>query len=138
MSEELTIGPGTTLRVVARSEKTLEVEVTYDGGSTPPPPHLHPGQDERFKVVSGAMRTRIGQREETIVAGEELTIPRGTTHQLWNDRDVPAVVNWRTMPAGRTLDWFLELAALQRGEPLKDPGLLLSEYSDVFRLADAG
>jgi hypothetical protein len=45
--------------------------------------------------------------------------------------------NWRTMPAGRTLDWFSELAALQRGEPLKDPATLLSEYSDVFRLAES-
>jgi mannose-6-phosphate isomerase-like protein (cupin superfamily) len=138
MSQELTIGPGTTLRVVARSEETLEVEATYSGGSPPPPPHLHPEQDERFKVVSGTVRTRVGQREETIEAGDELTIPRGTTHQLWNDQDVPAVVNWRTTPAGRTLDWFLELAALQRGKPLKDPATLLSEYNDVFRLTEAG
>ena len=40
------------------------------------------------------------------------------------------------MPAGRTLDWFRELAALQSGQPLKDPASLLSEYRDVFRLAE--
>src|ERR1700694_2265599 len=36
------------------------------------------------------------------------------------------VVNWKTIPPGRTLEWFRELAALQRGASLGDPATLLS------------
>lgn len=138
MDEELTIGPGTTLRVLSRTDEVLEVEATYAGGGTPPPAHLHPDQGERFEVRAGAMRTRIAGREGEIAAGEQLEIPIGTVHQMWNDGETPAVVNWKTMPAGRMLEWFRELAALARGESLGDPSTLLSRYSDVFLLAEDG
>jgi mannose-6-phosphate isomerase-like protein (cupin superfamily) len=132
--EELEIGPGHKLRVLACSEEALELEATYAAGGTPPPAHLHPGQDERFKVLRGAMQTRIEQRSATLTAGEMLEVPRGTVHQMWNAGDEEAVVSWKTMPAGRTLDWFRELAALLRGESQTDGATLLAEYSDVFRL----
>lgn len=135
-AEELAIGPGTKLRVVAHSDEQLELEATYAGGSPPPPAHLHPAQDERFEVLAGAMRTRIDGRDGTLAAGETLEIPRGTVHQMWNEREQPTVLIWRTLPAGRTLDWFREIAALQRGEGRADPASLLSDFSDVFRLAE--
>jgi hypothetical protein len=55
---------------------------------------------------------------------------------MWNGGREPAVMSWATKPAGRTLDWFRELAALRRGEPLGDPQTLLSRYSDVFALVE--
>ena len=137
MSEELTMGPGTTVHVVARSDEVLEVEAKYAGLGAPPPAHLHPEQDEHFRVRSGAVGIHAGDRARVFAEGDKLEIPRGTAHRLWNDHEEPAVVRWRTMPAGRTLDWFRELAALQSGQHLKDPASLLSEYRDVFRLAEA-
>lgn len=137
MDEELKIGPGTRLVVVARSDEVLELQATYDAGGSPPPPHLHPQQDERFEMLAGAMQATVdGQRLE-ISAGDVLEVPRNSVHQLWNAGKETAVVRWLTIPAGRTCDWFRELAALQRGEPLGDPATLLARYRDVFRLADA-
>ena len=36
MSEELAIGPSTTLRVLAHHDGMLELEASYAGGSAPP------------------------------------------------------------------------------------------------------
>ena len=136
MAEELKLGPGTILRVVAHSEALLQFQATYDGGGAAPPAHLHPAQDERFEVLAGAMNTRVDGREGELATGDVLEIPRGTTHQMWNGGEQPAVVDWRTMPAGRTLEWFRQLAAMLGGEGSADPAVLLAEYSDVFRLVD--
>src|SRR3712207_4065229 len=87
MDEELTIGPGTTLRVVAHSDDVLEIEASYAPNGAPPPAHLHPEQDERFEVLAGAVRVRAAEADGVIMAGEVLEIPRGTVHQMWNGRD---------------------------------------------------
>jgi len=135
VSEQLRIGPGTALRVLERNDDALEVEATYEPGGAPPPAHFHPAQDERFEVRAGEIQTRIDGQDGSIRAGDVLEIPRGRVHQMWNAGDEPAVVVWRTAPAGRTLEWFRELAALQRGEGREDPAGVLDEYADVFRLA---
>jgi len=137
MGEELAIGPSTTLRVLAVTPEQLEMEATYASGGSPPPAHLHPEQDERFEVLAGSVRALVAGREISLVAGDVLEIPSETVHQMWNETGEPAVVNWRTTPAGRTLDWFRELSAVLRGEGRTEPEKLLDDYSDVFRLAPA-
>jgi len=134
MSEELALGPATTLRVLSHDEQALVLEATYAGGSSPPPAHLHPAQDERFEVRAGEMYALVGGERRTIALGEVLEIPAGTVHQMWNEGDEQAVVLWRTAPPGRTLDWFRELAATLRGEGREDPSTLLGDYADVFVL----
>ena len=136
VAEQLEIGPSTSLTVLGHSDELLEVEVRYAPGSPAPPAHLHPSQEERFEVRSGAVRTVIDGHEETFERGTAFEVPQGTVHQMWNDGDEPAVLSWRTTPASRTLDWFRELDALQRGEGRPNPAELLADYSDVFRLAD--
>jgi mannose-6-phosphate isomerase-like protein (cupin superfamily) len=134
MSEQLALGPATTLRVLSHDEQALVLEATYAGGSSPPPAHLHPAQDERFEVCAGEMHALVGAERRRIAVGEVLEIPRGTVHQMWNEGDEQAVVIWRTVPPGRTLDWFRELAATLRGDGREDPSTLLSDYADVFVL----
>jgi quercetin dioxygenase-like cupin family protein len=136
MGEELKLGPGTTLQVIAHDEHALQLRATYAAGGAPPPAHLHPEHDERFEVLAGAMRNRIAGRDGELREGEVLEIGRGTAHQMWNAADVPAVVDWRTTPAGRTLDWFRALSAVLAGESTADPAALLAEYGDVFQLAE--
>lgn len=134
MSEELTLGPGATVRVVAESDDALEVEAHYAGHGTPPPPHFHPAQDERFEVRVGVMHAIVAGEERVLAGGDVLEIPRGTPHQLWNDDDEEAVLSWRTSPSLRTLEWFRGLAGLQRGE--RDLPTLLAEYGDVVSFGD--
>jgi len=133
--ERLTVGAGTTLSVIAHDEGRLELEARYDPRGAEPPAHLHPHQDEHFELLAGAMQTRVDGREGELRAGEELEIPAGTVHQMWNAGDDVAVMRWTTTPAGRTLDWFREVAAALAGTPQGDPATLLDRYADVFRLA---
>ncbi|HEX3433021.1 MAG TPA: cupin domain-containing protein [Solirubrobacteraceae bacterium] len=136
VGEELKLGPGTRLRVIAHDVDELLLQATYAPAGSAPPAHLHPAQDERFEVIAGAMRTRIDSQEAGLSEGEVLEIPHGTPHQMWNGGDREAVVEWRTRPAGRTLEWFGQLSAMLAGESAADPAALLAEYADVFRLVE--
>jgi quercetin dioxygenase-like cupin family protein len=121
----------------------FEVEVTYEAGGKPPPPHFHPSQDEHFQVVEGQLRARVDGRKWLLKPGETLSVERGAHHQLWNGGDTPARVVWRTTPRLRTEDWFAELDALQRVGRAGRNGMpgplslapLVTEYRDVFRPA---
>jgi quercetin dioxygenase-like cupin family protein len=140
----------TTLKLTASEHVTvrdataevLEVEAHYGPCGEPPPRHLHPAQAEHFEVLEGSLTTRVGGAERVLGAGDTLDIPAGAVHQMWNPGSAPARVLWRTSPAGRTLEWFQELDALQReGNVLKNGmpsplamSVLLTEYRDVFRL----
>jgi quercetin dioxygenase-like cupin family protein len=48
--------------------------------------HVHPRQEERFEVISGVVRYRIGDREQILTAGQRITGPPNTPHR-WNSAD---------------------------------------------------
>lgn len=48
--------------------------------------HVHPHQEERFEVISGVVRFRIGNREHILTAGQRITGPPNTPH-AWNSAD---------------------------------------------------
>ncbi|HSJ17962.1 MAG TPA: cupin domain-containing protein [Solirubrobacterales bacterium] len=121
----------------------LEVEATYGAAGKPPPKHLHPDQDEHFEVLAGKLRVRAGDEHRTLRTGDEIDIPRRTVHQMWNPGPEDARVLWQTRPAGRTEQWFEAIDRLHREGKVGRNGMpgplafaaLLTEYSDVFRLA---
>ena len=94
-------------------------------------------------MLAGTVRARVDGREQALVPGDSLEIPRGSVHQMWNQAEEPARVIWRTTPPGRTLAWFQALDALHREGRVGRNGMpgplafavLLTEYRDVFRLA---
>src|SRR6476661_3853307 len=91
MDDLIRLGPHQTLQVVSSTEDLLELEAEWAPGSTEPPAHLHPGQDERFEVLEGELTVVIGDEEpRTLHAGETLLIPRGTAHRMWNAAATPA------------------------------------------------
>jgi len=125
--------------VVESSAESLLVEAIYGPGGSPPPKHLHPAQDEIFQVLDGSLRFRLGSIDRDVDAGEEIQIPAGVAHQVFNPNDEPARVAWRTSPAGRTEGWFRAVDALNREAAPGRPSVLafatlLSEYRDTFRL----
>jgi len=46
--------------------------------------HVHPGQEERFTVLAGAMRFIVGGQECVAQAGQEVVVPAGTPHTFGN------------------------------------------------------
>lgn len=141
MPDTLSLTPSESLTVVVDSLEALEVEATYGPHGSPPPAHLHPSQSEQFEVLAGSLNTRVDGHKRTLEAGDTLDIPPGTAHQMWNAGGESARVRWRTTPAGRTLEWFRALDALQREGRVGRNGtpgplalaVLLTEYRDVFR-----
>jgi hypothetical protein len=104
--------------------------------------HLHPKQEERIEVLSGALRCRIGGRERTLGPGDAVAVHPGTPHTLWNEgaEEAHALVEYR--PALRTEVLFETLFGLGRDGKTDEegsPGLLqgavmLEEYEEEYRL----
>jgi quercetin dioxygenase-like cupin family protein len=139
MPDTLKLTPHETVTILRSEPAVLEVEAVYGPADDPPPPHLHPAQDEHFEVLEGELRVRLGGDERTLSAGDMLDIPRWTKHQMWNASAVEARVRWQTKPAGRTEQWFRGIDRLvKKADGMPGPlmyGVLLTEYRDVFRLA---
>jgi quercetin dioxygenase-like cupin family protein len=139
----LTITATETVTVLEDTPALLAVEARYGRADAPPPPHLHPGQDERFTVLRGVLEARVAGTARTLRPGDVLEVPRGTVHQMHNAGEEEARVRWETRPAGRTLAWWTAFDALHRAGRVGRGGLpgpldlavLLHEYDDVFRLA---
>lgn len=98
--------------------------------------HVHPRQDERWEVVAGELRVAVDGEQQTLTAGEELTLPAEVPHRHWNPADSPARVIWERRPAFDDADWAESLYALaQRGDVDDDgvPGLLqLAVITDAY------
>ena len=134
--EELSLVPGQRLVIIESTAERLIVESFYEPGGTPPPPHLHPAQDEFFEVLSGTLRAVVANLPLELAAGDELEIPRETVHQMWNGGSEPAHLRWTTVPAGRTEGWFRGLDALRRRADAQPQEFiaLLESFDDVIRM----
>jgi mannose-6-phosphate isomerase-like protein (cupin superfamily) len=115
-------------------------EARYPPHSHAPPLHRHPSQAERFTIVEGALKFRIGNDEKIVAAGETLDIAKGVFHCAYNPLDAKALVVWETRPAGRTAAFFSAMDRATRGRHrarprLADAAAILTEYRDVFELA---
>ena len=138
--ERLKLTESESIEIVGSGPDVLEVVATYGPGGKAPPKHSHPAQDERFRVLEGAIRARVGDQERGLSAGDEIEIPRRTPHKMWNPNPEPARVQWTTTPAGRTEEWFRAVDALVRSGGASGAGgalsfaTLLNEFDDTFTL----
>jgi mannose-6-phosphate isomerase-like protein (cupin superfamily) len=116
----------------------LSFDYFLPAGGSVPLAHVHPRQEERFEIVSGRARIRVGRRLQRAKAGESVVVPRGTVHRLWNDGEdeLHAVVEFR--PALRTEEGFEQLFGLARDGKLSKRGfphplqlaVMAKEYRD--------
>jgi len=128
---------GQTIERVSESEELLVMETSYAAGGAPAPAHFHPAQDERFVVLSGAVRAAVDGEEKVLREGDELIVAAGTPHEFGGHPDETATVRWEVRPPLRTWEFFeglfgsLHAHAEGRGE---ESGFDVAEYDDVFRL----
>ncbi|MFL5909717.1 MAG: cupin domain-containing protein [Gaiellaceae bacterium] len=112
--ETLKLTPSESLTVRESTPEVLEVEALYAPHGEPPPAHFHPAHDELFEVLEGSVRARVDGEERVLRQGDTLTIARGAVHQMWNPGTAPARVSWKSLPRGRTHEWFAAIDSLQR------------------------
>jgi quercetin dioxygenase-like cupin family protein len=106
------------------------------GGSVPMP-HVHPVQTERFEVVAGRMRFRIGRRTLIAEPGEVVVVDPGVAHSFANAGEYEARLRVEVRPALEMEEMFADVIALAnagrmtaRGMPrnLLDLALLARTY----------
>jgi len=127
---------------VSTGGKMLEMESVYVPNTPEPILHYHPGQDEYFKILDGEVTVKIGTEIKILHTGDELHIPSGTHHGMWNPTNRTAIVNWKTIPALETEYFFETITGLvndgktdQKGKPrLLQTALTINYFSDMFRL----
>ena len=82
------------------------------------PAHLHPRQEERWRVLSGSVRFTLGREERVIVPGDgEMLVRPGTRHALASVGSEDAHLRCHVHPA-RDLQAFLEDSAAAAREGL--------------------
>jgi quercetin dioxygenase-like cupin family protein len=104
--------------------------------------HYHPTIRERFTVVKGEIRYKLGKKEGTLLAGQTLDLPPGIPHDWWNAGTHEARVIVQVKPAARFEQMILTMFGLAREGKTDKRGLpnLLQlavtsmEFKDVMRL----
>jgi mannose-6-phosphate isomerase-like protein (cupin superfamily) len=61
--------------------------------------HIHPNQEERFEVVEGTMRFKMGRKRVIAGPGEVVVVPAGQKHDFANVGDDEALVRVEVRPA---------------------------------------
>ena len=113
------------LQIGSDSSPTRFELIVYPHASGPPT-HIHPRSYERFEVLSGAVRLRMGREDRIVGSGETVTVPPRTIHTWHNHTDQPATVIAEMDPGfgfARFIDEWYEMARKGRLDSKGDLGL---------------
>jgi quercetin dioxygenase-like cupin family protein len=88
----------------------IDLQLTPDGSV--PGTHVHPKQEERFEVIAGKMKFRLGMRKIVAGPGEVVVVPAGAVHNFANAGDETARVRVRMTPALKMEELFETTVAL--------------------------
>jgi quercetin dioxygenase-like cupin family protein len=92
----------------------LEVDFFIRQGGVIAVEHLHPHQEERFEVISGAVQGEVDGQPETVGSGGTSIIPAGVPHAWWNAADGETHLRVQFRPALQTASFFETAFALAR------------------------
>jgi quercetin dioxygenase-like cupin family protein len=139
--------PGQTVENPVTGERFtfIETAATTDGellsfelglrpGGAVPIPHVHPIQTERFEVVEGQMRFRVGLRHVTAGPGEVVEVEPGVMHGFANAGDEEARVKVEVRPALEMESMFAEVVEMAHAGRLTRRGMPRN-LLDLARLA---
>jgi mannose-6-phosphate isomerase-like protein (cupin superfamily) len=136
---------GERIVLLRTSEETagelLEFELRLAAGGHVPSAHLHPEQEERFTVLEGHTRFRVGRRTVVLTAGQTVTVPPGTAHRFDNPGPGNARLLVQVRPALHMQELLETASALSLqgsrllpGQPhLVDLALFLDEFEREVR-----
>ena len=132
----MTILPGQTLENPVTGERftftdtaastngeLLAFELALRPGGAVPIPHVHPIQTERFEVVAGRMRFRVGLRKRVAGPGEVVEVAPGVLHGFANAGDEEARMRVEVRPALAMERMFADVVALARAGRMTRRGL---------------
>ncbi|MEM0907999.1 MAG: cupin domain-containing protein [Pseudomonadota bacterium] len=92
-------------------ESSFSWHATFPPG-TFVPPHIHPTQDEFIYMFEGEMTAILDGNESLAKAGDQIRLPRGIPHGLFNKSDNPIKCLFWVSPTRRLYDLFWAIHAL--------------------------
>jgi quercetin dioxygenase-like cupin family protein len=92
-------------------------------GGAVPVPHVHPIQTERFEVVAGRMRFRVGLRTVIAGPGDVVEVAPGVMHSFANAGDDEARLRVEVRPALKMEEMFAEVVAMAKAGRMTRRGL---------------
>ena len=132
----MTISPGQTLENPVTGERftfthtaattggeLLAFELALRPGGAVPIPHVHPIQTERFKVVAGRMRFRVGLRTRVAEPGDVVEVAPGVLHGFGNAGEEEARMRVEVRPALAMEEMFAEVIEMARAGRMTKRGL---------------
>jgi quercetin dioxygenase-like cupin family protein len=119
----------------------LEFDLELQPDGKVPGKHVHPKQTERFEVLDGTMKFKMGRKTIVAKAGDVVVVPPGKSHKFQNGGMTKAHVRVQVSPALKLEELFetvCELAAdgrtLSNGMPKPlDLALFVSQYRDEVK-----
>jgi quercetin dioxygenase-like cupin family protein len=92
-------------------------------GGAVPIPHVHPIQTERFEVVSGQMKFRVGRRTVLAGPGDVVEVEPGVRHSFSNAGEEEARLHVEVRPALAMEDMFAEVIAMAQAGRMSKRGM---------------
>ena len=130
------VAPGQTLENPITGERfTLtDTAATTDGellafdlalrpGGAVPIAHVHPIQTERFEVLEGQMRFRLGLRTRLAGSGDVVEVAPGVIHSFANDGEEEARLHVEVRPALAMEQMLAEVVALAEAGRMTERGM---------------
>jgi quercetin dioxygenase-like cupin family protein len=130
------ITPGQTLENPVTGERFTftETAATTNGellafdfalrpGGAVPIPHVHPIQTERFEVLAGRMRFRVGLRTVIAEPGDVIEVAPGVAHSFANAGEDEARLRVEVRPALAMEEMFAEVVAMAKAGRMTRRGL---------------
>jgi quercetin dioxygenase-like cupin family protein len=137
--------PGTGERIVIRTSaaqtagQLLAFDLFLPPGGHVPARHAHPEQEERFTVLKGQIRFRLGRRTMLAGPGETLLIPPRTPHWFGNAGAGVACARVEVRPALRMEELLDRVGAMGvRGHVprLSDVAAVLLDFQHELAVPD--
>jgi quercetin dioxygenase-like cupin family protein len=132
------------LQTVSSSQgEVTSMDVFLDAHVPSPPRHIHLKQEERFKVISGAVVLQSGGVRRVLQAGEEAVIPPGVAHTWATTGDGPAHVEVDLRPglhfeeSQESIFWLVRNGKMnpKRIGNILQAATLFHHYMDEARMA---
>jgi quercetin dioxygenase-like cupin family protein len=130
------INPGDTLENPVTGERFTftQTAATTDGellafdfalrpGGAVPIPHVHPVQTERFEVLEGQMRFKVGRRTVIAGPGEVVEVAPGVSHSFANAGDEEARLRVEVRPALAMEEMFADVIAMAEADRMNRRGM---------------
>lgn len=101
----------------------LAFELALREGGSVPIPHVHPIQTERFEVLEGHVRFRIGLRHRLAAPGDVVVVEPGVVHGFANVGAGEARMRVEVRPALQMEQMFAEVIAMAEEGRMNRRGL---------------